>query len=381
MDLNDWLDDKKLIVCVGSGGVGKTTTAASIGLWAAMRGRKVMVLTIDPAKRLANSLGLRAFGNAETQIDLSSMDGAQGELWAMMLDSKSTWDSLISRVSPNDEVRDRIMKNNIFRVMADTFAGSQEYMATEKLYDLAQDGAYDLVILDTPPVKNALDFLESPGRMISFLDEKVMNWFLSPYDRTSVWGSLMGGASTVFFRLLGAIFGSDFLEDLTELMKDFKHLYEGFRQRHEETLKLFRDKGTTFVTVCAPTESSVEVAEFFQQELTSRDLPRGGIVVNQVHYCEASEHNARAIVGPVAADLASDLSPRTVASVMARLGMAHKRLYELAEAEKVLMQKVKLSGQGADFYQESPRLEDDVCDLEGLFEVGGNVFGKPAMGL
>ncbi len=428
VQLNEWLDRTRLIVCVGSGGVGKTTTAASIGLWAALRGRKVMVLTIDPAKRLANSLGLTEFGNAETRIDLSPIASASkptpiasaskptpiasaskptpiasaskptpiasaskptppvnaeggGELWAMMLDSRSTWDNLINRVSPNDEVRDRILKNRVFRAMAGTFAGSQEYMATEKLYDLAQSQKYDLIVLDTPPVKNALDFLESPGRMISFLDEKVLGWFLSPYDRNTVFGSLMGGASSVFFRLLGAILGSDFLDDMTELMQDFKSLYDGFRKRHQETLALFRDSGTAFVTVCAPTESSVEVAEFFQDELSARDLPRAGVIVNQVHSCKATQHDAASVLGDTARELATDLDERTVQSVMARLGMAHKRLFELASAERALIERVLIAAKGGAFYQEIPRLDDDVNDLPGLREVGTHIFEVSAQAL
>lgn len=373
MDLNAWMDEAGLVVCVGSGGVGKTTTAATLGLWAALRGRRVMVLTIDPAKRLANSLGLERFGNSETRIDLAGLPETQGELWAMMLDSRSTWDSLIARVAPTDAVRERILHNRVFRVMADTFAGSQEYMATEKLYDLVSSGSYDLVVLDTPPVKNALDFLESPGRLISFLDEKILGWFLSPYDRATVFGSLMGGASTVFFRLLGTLFGSDFVDDLTELMRDFKELYEGFRTRHTETLRLFRATTTHFVTVCAPTESSVEVAEFFQAELRNRELQRTAVIVNQVHSCQAAEDDAAAVLGPhVAAVGGVDTS--VTARLLARLSMAHRRLRDLAAAERILIDRAGRAATGVRFFCEIPRLDDDVCDLQGLHEVGRALF-------
>ena len=378
MELNTWLDGTELIVCVGSGGVGKTTTAASIGLWAALRGRKVMVLTIDPAKRLANSLGLTAFGNEERQIDLSRLPEAEGELWAMMLDSKSTWDNVIARVSPDEAVRDRILNNHVFRIMADTFAGSQEYMATEKLYDIVQSGKYDLVVLDTPPVKNALDFLESPGRVVNFLDEKVLGWFLQPYDRKSIFSRITSGTSAVFFRLLGAIFGQDFLDDLTELMRDLSTLYAGFRERHDAVVALFRSQSTSFVTVCAPTESSVDVGRFFAEELSSRNLPRGGLIVNQVHKLDAEHHDASTVLDDAVAEVRGELDDATVRRLMARLGAAHRRLFELAEAEELLIEKVRASSKGGGFYQEIPRLDHDVHDLIALREVGRNLFDRPA---
>ena len=269
----------------------------------------VMVLTIDPARRLANSLGLSQFGNDETQIDLSGIDGVKGELWAMMLDSRSTFDYVIAKASPNEEVRDRILDSHIYRHMSDTFAGSQDYMATEKLYDLVSSGRYDLVILDTPPVKNALDFLESPGRLVNFLDERVMKWYLMPYDPKVVFGRrLMMGTSAVVFRLLSHVFGRDFLEDLGVFFKDFQELYEGFRERHDSVIEMLRAPSTHFLTVCAPTESSIDVAAFFQEELRRRDLPRAGVIVNQVHECSGDTHDAQVVLGDVAEALSEDLS-------------------------------------------------------------------------
>lgn len=375
MDLNLWLDRTNLVVCVGSGGVGKTTTSAAIGLRGAVRGRKVMVLTIDPAKRLANSLGLKRFSGEGQRIDLSAIPDAKGELWAMMLDSKSTFDNVIARVSPNDEVRDRILANRLYRVMADTFAGSQEYMASEKLYDIAAGGEFDLIVLDTPPVKNALDFLESPGRIVDFLDERVFGWLLEPEASRGLFGRrILSGAGSVVFRLLGLVFGTDFLTDFKEFLSDFKELYEGFRQRHDAVIELFNREDSAFVTVCAPTESSVDVAAFFQDELSARSLPRGGVVVNQIHRCEDASDNAEAVLGVSARELAGDLDERTVKRVLARLGMAHKRLRELSEAEHAMVERVRRRAVGGGFYQEVPRLDDEVNDLESLHEVGNNLF-------
>ncbi|MEM6930055.1 MAG: ArsA-related P-loop ATPase, partial [Myxococcota bacterium] len=232
-DMNAWLERTKLVVCVGAGGVGKTTTAATIGLAGALRGRKAMVLTIDPARRLANSLGLTTIGNVGTKVDLASLGlDAEGELWAMMLDSRGTFDALIAKFAPDEASRDRILSNHVYRHMADTFAGSQDYMATEKLYDIASSGEYDLIVLDTPPVKNALDFLESPGRLVNFLDERVLNWFLrTPGDSSLLSGRIMLGTSAIVFRLLGYVFGQDFLDDLATFFQDFQGLYNGFVER------------------------------------------------------------------------------------------------------------------------------------------------------
>jgi anion-transporting ArsA/GET3 family ATPase len=379
-DMDGWLERTRLVVCVGSGGVGKTTTAATLGLCGALRGRKALVLTIDPARRLANSLGLKEFGNEETRIDLQALDlpvEAGGELWAVMLDSRSTFDNLIARISTDPAARDRILKNHVYRHMADTFAGSQDYMATEKLYDLVAGGRYDLLILDTPPVKNALDFLESPGRLINFLDERVLRWFLQPSDSSAALGRrLMFGTSAVVYKLLSYVFGKDFLDDLTTFFEDFQGLYQGFVERHRAVVELFRADSTSFVTVCAPTESSMDVAAFFQEELARRNLPRGGLVVNQVHECDGETHDAREALGTLVATLSADLPDSTSASVLARLGMAHKRLHALRVAEDLLTEKARVTAKGGGFYQEIPRLDGNVHDLSSLAEVGRLLFGR-----
>jgi anion-transporting ArsA/GET3 family ATPase len=375
LDLNAWLGDTRLVVCVGSGGVGKTTTAAAIGLWGALAGRKTMVLTIDPAKRLANSLGLSAFGNEEMRIDLAGQPDTKGELWAMMLDSRSTWDNLIIKASPDEATRQRILDNHVYRHMADTFAGSQDYMATEKLYDLVYSNKYDLVVLDTPPVKNALDFLESPGKLVNFLDERVLSWYLvSRSPRAMLSRRLMAGTSAVVYRLLGYIFGDEFLDDIAQLFQEFKELYAGFRERHDAVVKLFREPSTGFVTVCAPNESSLDVASFFQEELKSRELTRAGVIVNQVHRCSGTGHNAKQLLGNVASELSKDLPPQVAQRVLARLGMAHRRLYQLSQAEAAMVEQVRVTAKGGGFYVQIPRLEGQVHTLDALHQVGHHLF-------
>jgi anion-transporting ArsA/GET3 family ATPase len=315
-----------------------------------------------------------------TPVEDRRVPGTNGELWAMMLDSRRTFDDLIARIAPSPEVRDRILANHIYRNMADAFAGSQDYMATERIYDVASAGRFDLVVLDTPPVKNALDFLESPGRLVKFLDAKVLAWFLEPASGSwaGPFGGLMAGTSAIVLRLLAAVLGKQFVEDLTEFMRDFEALFEGFRKRHDEVMKLFRRRDTTFLTVCAPSESSVDVAAFFQEELARRELPRAGVVVNQVHRCASTEHAADAALGVEARELGADLGGPVVASVLARLSMAHKRLAALAESEKGLIARVRAPARGADFFQEVPRLDTEVNDLPSLYEVGRRLFGEPA---
>lgn len=371
-DLHAWLAERELLVTVGSGGVGKTTSAAALGLYAARRGRRVMVLTIDPARRLANSLGLSEIGNAETRIDLSAWPDAEGELWAMMLDSRSTMDNLVARIA-DPEASARIFDNHVYRHMADTFAGSQDYMATEKLHDLLLDDRFDLIVLDTPPVKNALDFLESPGRLLNFLDEKVLAWFLAPRERGFGW---MFGTQAVVQRLLKHVFGEEFLEDLSVFFEDFQGLYDGFRERHGRVVEQLRSPSTDFLTICAPTQTSLDIAAYFVEELGRRDLPRAGVVVNQVHLCEHDEHDAKAALGGLAADLGSDLSARTVPAVLARLGMAHRRLHALVEVEDAMIDRLRNEAEGGGFFQTVPRLQGQVHDLDALHTVGEAVFAE-----
>lgn len=357
---------QRLLICVGSGGVGKTTVAASLAVAAAKRGRRTLVLTIDPARRLANSLGLNRFGNDEVRIPLEG----QGELWAMMLDSRHAFDALIARIARDPERRKKILENNVYRNIADSIAGSQEYMATEKLYDVVASGRYDLVVLDTPPVKNALDFLEAPGRLARFLDKRIMKWFLEPYEERKVFGKLLMGTSAVVFRLLSHIFGKEFLGDISEFFHHFRDLYDGFRERHEMVLKLFHAPETSFVVVCAPNEPSVEVAQFFLDEFRTRKLPGVGVIVNQVHPTSSEPLDPDRILGDAALQLSQDLAPHTADRLLARLGASHRRLRELSalEEQQIALVTGKLNAQQQIW--RVPRMEAQVHDLTALGGVG-----------
>jgi anion-transporting ArsA/GET3 family ATPase len=357
------LEEKALIVCVGSGGVGKTTVAAALGLAAALAGRKVLVLTIDPARRLADAMGLAAVGSQEVRVPLPD---APGELWALMLDTRSTFDDLVRRISPNEETRERIFGNRIYQVISDGFASSQEYMATEKLYDVVSSRRYDLVVLDTPPVKNALDFLEAPGRLARFLDRHIVRWFMTPYDESRVFGKVIVGTSGVVFRLLGVIFGREFLSELSTFFLSFRELYDGFRERHESVLRLFRDPRTGFVVVCAPNEPSVAVAGFFKEELKQRALPTCGFVVNRVHVASVEPLDTAGLLSDEARELSEDLPTGTAARLLARIHEAHGRLRDLRRQEAPFLDAVRRMVEPGIFYREIACLDEAVQDMAGL---------------
>ena len=192
------------------------------------------------------------------------MGDVSGELWAMMLDGKKTFDELIDKLADNEETKERILNNNIYKGITDTIVGNQEYMATEKLYDVVSSGRYDLIVLDTPPVKNALDFLDSPGRMARFVDKRIMKWFLSSKEKKrGFFNRIISVTSSALFKLLGNIFGQEFLEDIAIFFINFRDLYEGFQERHSAVEKLFRSKHTAFLIICAPHKPALEVADFF----------------------------------------------------------------------------------------------------------------------
>lgn len=371
MTLDELVRSQRLLVCVGSGGVGKTTSAAAIALKAALAGRRVLVLTIDPARRLANSLGLSEFGNTEVKIGLGDRCPPGGELWAMMLDASSTFDDVIHRVAKDEATREAIYANKIYRHMAGSFSGSQEYMATERLYDVHASDRYDLIVLDTPPVKNALDFLESPGRLARFLDRQIMKWFLTPYEEEKVFGKrLIMSTSAVVYRLLGHIFGREFLDELSVFFTLFRDLYDGFRERHEAVARLFASAQTSFLVVSAPTEPSVDVARFFLDELRTRRLPIGGVIVNQVHAATPTTPDVEALLG--ARTRAIDAG--NAGPVLARLGAAHRRLRDLAALEAARVDELRRYAGGGTWLRVVPRFAEEVHDLTGLLRLHRNLF-------
>jgi anion-transporting ArsA/GET3 family ATPase len=345
---------KDLCICAGSGGVGKTTTSAAVALGMAERGKKVAVLTVDPAKRLADSLGLPELGNEERRVDLAG----RGELWAMMLDAKRTFDELIEWHAPDDGTRDAVLSNPIYQQLSSAVAGSQEYMAMEKLLQLHSEGRYDLLVLDTPPSASAFDFLDAPGRLAAFIDSPSLRVFTAP-GRVGM--RLLGRGGGAVFSAMRRITGIDLLDDLSEFFRSFGEMSRGFRERAERVQVLLASPRTSFVLVTSPRPRALTEAVQFHRRLLDTGLPFGGVVVNRVHAVD------REATADGLADLAGEELARKVAESIAD----NRRLAE-GERSNLEMLRRRL---GRKPMLEVPELDDEVHDLAALREVGGHLFG------
>jgi len=347
------IDAKEVCVVAGAGGVGKTTIAAAIALGAAARGRKVAVLTIDPARRLANALGLDAIGDAPHRVE--GVDG-DGELWAMMLDSKRTFDALVEQYAPDPATRDRVLSNRIYKELSSAVAGSQEYMAMEKLYELHQEAAYDLLVLDTPPSRNALDFLDAPERLHRFIDSRSLRFFLHP-TRTGL--RLMSRGSGLLFGVLKRVTGVDLLQDLSDFFSSFGDMSEGFRKRAERVLELLGSDATTFVLVTSPRRDAIDEAVFFHRRLRERSMPFGGGVVNRFH---AVDGDAPPLPGGLGRELSAKIA-------------ANWEDYRALAARDAANVQVLTAELGSDPLVVIPEFDSDVHDLDGLRALTGHLFG------
>jgi anion-transporting ArsA/GET3 family ATPase len=287
MTLRDLVARHRVVISAGSGGVGKTTVAASIALWGALEGRRTAVLTIDPARRLATSLGLETLGHEPREI-AAEVFASQGvapkaPLWAMMLDQKGAWDALVERYAPAD-ARDRILANPFYQHLSQTFAGSQEYMAIEQLCLLVDSGAYDLIVVDTPPTRHALDFLEAPKRIDDFLDRSVVKWFVKPYFSAG-WSALRAVNRTASFLLhrLEQATGVSALAQISDFFGSMSGLFENFHERIERAYDVLRGPETAFVVVSSPEEQVLGDAEYLAAKMAELRMPLKGVVMNRVH--------------------------------------------------------------------------------------------------
>ncbi len=288
MTLRDVVAGHRIVVSAGSGGVGKTTVAASLALWGALEGRRTVVLTIDPAKRLATSLGLETLGSVPHAIP-AALFRAQGlapagSLAAMMLDQKGAWDALVERHAPPD-ARQRILANPFYQHLSQTFAGSQEYMAIEQLCVLAESGEYDLIVVDTPPTRHALDFLEAPQRLGDFLDKSVIKWFVRPYLNAG-WSALRAVNRSVGFllRRIEQATGISALAEISDFFTSMSGLFENFQARIDKAYEVLRGPETAFVVVSSPEEQVLEDAEYLSTKMAELRMPLGGVVLNRVHH-------------------------------------------------------------------------------------------------
>jgi anion-transporting ArsA/GET3 family ATPase len=385
VNVGDILDGKEICICAGSGGVGKTTTSAAVAMAMASRGMKVAVLTIDPAKRLANSLGLPELGNEETLVDPRRFAEAgvemRGELWAMMLDAKRTFDDLVERHAPDEQTRDRILQNRIYQEISNAMAGSQEYMAMEKVYELHQEARYDLLVLDTPPTRHALDFIEAPERMTRFIEGKSLQFFMRP-GRFGM--KLLGRSGGILFSALKRITGIDLLQDLSEFFQSFGDMAEGFSERAQRVKELLGDRRTTFLLVTAPERDPIDEAVYFWRRLKEAKLPFGGVVVNKVHpdYLQVAEEtgsdSAAEALDRLVPELERSLDGTPGAAELARKVAENFENYRmLAERDRENMQLLTQRITG-DCVLEVPYFDEDVHDIGGLAQVNRYLFADAA---
>lgn len=281
----------EIIVCCGSGGVGKTTVSAAIGLMGAMHGKKTIVLTIDPARRLADSLGLKDFNQDAQQVDLKSIAGfsavPEPELYAMMLDAKRTFDELIFRYAPS-EIRKTILNNRYYQHLSNNMAGSHEFMAMERLYEIYNQGRYDLIVLDTPPSRRALDFLESPQRLLNLLGHHFFMNLFKPYLQAGKWGvRLLNLFASPVLRGVGKLVGQQALADFAEFMKLWDDaLFDGFGHRANAVKQLLSNPKTLFMAVATPQRLPMKEALYLYKRLSENNMPFGGFIINRIQLPE-----------------------------------------------------------------------------------------------
>src|SRR3954470_14019740 len=294
----------RVVVCAGSGGVGKTTTSAAIAMGLAARGARVCVVTIDPARRRADALGIEQLGSEPRRVDDERFAGhgivldEGGELWAMMLDPKRTFDELIARLAPDDKTRDDILENRIYRELSSAVAGSQEFTAVAKLYDLVRSEQFDVVVLDTPPSRNALDFLDAPDRLTNFFEGRARRAFLAP---TGFAARVMGRGSAMVFGVLKRLTGVDLLRDVSTFLRALGGLIDDFRERATAVKAVLSDPATTFLVITSPEPAPVDEAIFFHAKLREAGMPFGGLIVNRVQVADdlaGEPHDVEAALTP-----------------------------------------------------------------------------------
>jgi anion-transporting ArsA/GET3 family ATPase len=368
----DLLEGKRVCICAGSGGVGKTTTSAAIAAGMAAQGKKVAVLTIDPARRLADSLGLPELGNTERQVDPALFEelGVEtngGELWAMMLDAKATFDEVVRRHAPDAETRDRILSNRIYQQLSEALAGSQEYMAMEKLFEIWAEDRYDLLVLDTPPTRSALDFLDAPRRLTQFIEGRALQAFVRP---TGLATKVLGRGASVGFSVLKRITGVDLLQDLAEFFQAFSGMVGGFRERAKRVNELLADEKTTFLVVCGPRGEPISEAVYFHHKLVDAELPFGGVIVNRVHYENGEiEDNGELTAELIEALGEADLAERVAANFRDYRALATRDRRNVRRLAREMRTRAVI---------EIPYLDHDVHDLAGLMELNRYLFASGA---
>lgn len=381
--LESLVHSRKVVVCVGSGGVGKTTMSAAIALRAAELGKSVCVLTIDPARRLANAMGMPALGNTEARVtdarfEAAGMAAPKGQLWAMMLDTKRTWDDLVVRFAPNPAQAQQILANHYYQQISSALAGSQEFMAMEKLYELHESGRYDLLVLDTPPTRHALDFLDAPAKMVGFMDEGVLNLFLTPSRLAGKLGLGFLTSSTAWmFKALERITGFDVLRDISDFIRSFSGMHAGFRDRAKKVDEFLRTGGSTFLLVASPHPLTVEEAAYFHRKLSEYRMPFGGFIVNRVHADALGGVDAQQLWQQMRGDpdrIFQALGVTGTRELAERVAENFDRFQMLAEMDAAGVARLRRLCAGPHLWRIVPAFDLDLHDLSDLARVNRYLF-------
>ena len=354
--LRELVEQRRILVCCGSGGVGKTTTAAVLALEAARAGRRAVVVTIDPAKRLADALGLEGLTGTPSKIE----GDWPGELWALMLDTKSTFDDLVVENASSPEQGQRILANRFYRNISGALSGTQEYMAMEKLYELNQRSDFDLVVVDTPPTRNALDFIDAPRRLTRFLDHRLFRMITSPGRGVM---KAVNVAAQTFLRTVAKVVGAEVIDDAVAFFQAFEGMEQGFRERADAVFHLLSDDDTAFVLVASPRRDTIEEATYFAERLAEADISVRALIVNRMHprfgdgLAEATRERAATLAG-------TDLGGlyRNLADFQLVASREDEHLAGLADAVAPAP-VVRV-----------PFLSTDVHDLDGLTELATHIL-------
>ena len=357
--------DKHIIVCTGSGGVGKTTTAAALGLRAAELGRNVCVLTIDPARRLAQAMGLTELDNTpRAVVGVSNGANSNGSLSAMMLDMKRTFDEVVESHS-DPERAEKILSNPFYQALSSSFAGTQEYMAMEKLGQLRAQSQWDLIIVDTPPSRNALDFLDAPARLGSFLDGRLIRIITAPARGAGRGiGRIAALGFGIFTNVLSKLLGAQVLADVGNFVADIDTTFGGFRERADATYALLKDSGTEFIVVAAPERDALREAAYFVERLNQDSMPLGGLILNRVQEVPETGLTQDQVLAAAQKLTAEGEGPLTAA-----LLELHAQRMEIKERQKHLAMRFTAAHPNV-AVQPIPAMAQDVHDLAGLREIG-----------
>ncbi len=374
---------KEVLVSTGSGGVGKTTTAAAVGAAAAANlGVKVLVLTVDPARRLASALGLEQFGNTEVEVSADAFAEAgaesEGELWVAMLDTKASWDDLISQHAPDRKTRNAILANPLYQNITSKFVQSHDYVAMERLYEIHASGRYDLIVVDTPPTRNAVDFLDAPERMADFFSSPLLRWLITPYR-----SRVMNFASKPFYSVADRILGSQFLEDIAEFFMLFQTMYDGFVERAQAVTALLGGPQTSFMVVSTLEVAPSREARFFCELLAERDYHLGALVLNKVlpdylldrdgtSAAKTLVRDAEKLGTELRSELGKpDVDESHLAHVLGEAGSSYLDYQVVARREAEQRSEF---GEYAELVATVPYMTEDIHSLGGLLDLGERIW-------